>query len=305
MSLSSKMFPKSRSTPTHAGGVRKGKTFSRFQALESSDEEEAASVTHAPRVTEPLSLAQLIAADPVMVAMFAGASWADVLEGPCAVTAATGARATFSAAYIQAEREAFDAAQREEEAGIWCQPFSRKLEAHCADRFDLGDLSPEEEGACMTWLYANGWHVAGGRSNLEAYPADLPPRVWVAPVVNRFAGLLEEVPAASALSEPAPRPAPKGKKAVTVPRFCRASGGGVACADAACRYVHADTMARVDKPCGFGAACGSSDATGLKRASCLYMHPGETWSAELVVTRPVPVPAVTVPACGCVGGCGH
>ena len=40
-------------------------------------------------------------------------------------------------------------------------------------------------------------------------------------------------------------------------------------------------------------------------ALCLYMHPGETWSAELVVTRPVPVPAVTVPACGCVGGCGH
>lgn len=299
------MFPKSRSTPTHAGGVRAGKIFSRFASLESSDEEEApvASVTHATRVTEPLSLAQLIAADPVLVAMFGGASWADVLEGPCAVTAATDARANFSAAYIQAEREAHDAAQREEEAGIWCQPFSRKLEAHCGDCFDLGDLSAEEEGACMTWLYANGWHTHGSRTSLTAYPADLPPRVWVAPVVNRFAGLLEEEEApaavASALSQPAPRPA---KKAVTVPRFCRSSGGGVACADAACRYVHADTMARVDKPCGFGAACGGSDPA--KRASCLYMHPGETWSAELVVTRPVAAIA-TVPACGCVGGCPH
>lgn len=301
MSLVQKMFPKSRSTPTHAGGVRKGKTFSRFAALESSDEEEAVA-----SVAEPLSLAQLIAADPVLVAMFGGASWADVLEGPCAVTAATDARANFSDAYIQAEREAFDAAQREEEAAIWHQPFSAKLEAHGGDCFDLGDLSAEEEGACMTWLYANGWHTHGSRTSLTAYPADLPPRVWVAPVVNRFAGLLEEeepVAVASALSQPAPAAAPKGKKAVTVPRFCRAS---VTCADAACRYVHADTMARVDKPCGFGAACGSSDATGLKRASCLYMHPGETWSAELVVTRPVPtVAAATVPACGCVGGCPH
>jgi len=271
MSYASKLFPKSNST--RAGGAR------------------------TPKTVPSATLAELIAADPCMAAMFAGASWADVLEGACAPSS-TG-RATFSEAYIQAEREAIAAAETAEEAAIWQQPFSRNLEARFADRLDLSALAPEEEAACMTWLYANGWHASGPRDFLEAYPADLPPRVWVAPAVDRFAGLLEaEVTphaVASALSQPAK------KKGATVPRFCRTA----ACADAGCRYVHADTMARLDKPCGFGSSCGASDATGVKRSQCLYMHPGETWSATLVVTRPAPAPAPAAPACECAGGCPH
>jgi hypothetical protein len=82
---------------------------------------------------------------------------------------------------------------------------------------------------------------------------------------------------------------PQMKKIGIVPRFCRTS----ACADAACRYVHADTIARINEPCNFGAACGASD-TG-KRALCIRMHPGEKWSADMVVHRPAPVPAMIVP----------
>jgi len=278
MSFASKLF---RSKPAHVGDVRAAKTSlwkapasmgPRWQALESSDEEEEPTVTR--------TLAELIAGDPILVAMLAGRSWADVLEGPCA-PCATGA-AKFTAAEIQAEREAVAAAAAAEEASIWYQSFSRNLEAHCGGRFDLGGLTEPEYEACMTWLYANGWHTAGCRSNLEAYPADLPPRVWVAPAVDRFVGLMEEpAPAAVIVSRPK-------KAAATVPRFCRASSGGVPCADATCRYVHADTMARLDKPCGFGAACGGTDPA--KRAACLYMHPGETWDATLVVTRPCPCP---------------
>ena len=114
----------------------------------------------------------------------------------------------------------------------------------------------------MSWLFENenGWdalcgggHVGGGRAT------------------------------------PTPSAAPAKKKAPSVPRFCRAAG---TCTEAGCRYVHGDTIPRVDKPCGFGAACGASDPSGLKRSQCLYMHPGETWTEGLVVRRP-PVAAAT------------
>jgi hypothetical protein len=70
------------------------------------------------------------------------------------------------------------------------------------------------------------------------------------------------------------------KGVVIIPRFCREAG---ACTKEGCRYVHGDTIQRVDKPCGFGAECGKGDAA--KRSSCIYMHPGEVWSADLVVHR--------------------
>ena len=65
-----------------------------------------------------------------------------------------------------------------------------------------------------------------------------------------------------------------------VARFCKE---GRACPTAGCRYVHGDTIPRIDEPCKFGATCGSGDAA--KRATCLRMHPGETWTADLVVRR--------------------
>jgi hypothetical protein len=42
----------------------------------------------------------------------------------------------------------------------------------------------------------------------------------------------------------------------------------------------------VNQPCSFGAACGSSDPTGVKRSQCLHMHPGETWVEGMVINRP-------------------
>ena len=285
MSLTTKMFPKSRSTPTHAGGVRKGKA-SRFAVFESSDEEDAPPAE--------LSLKEKIALNPLLAAMCRGdVSWADDMEGPRGSPSADFiAHITAVEEELQAAKAAAHEAQAMEEASIWHQPFSRNLEAHCGDRFDLSDLTELEYAACMTWLYANGWYVTGGRNNLEAYSADLPPRVWV---MDRFATLMEEeAPAPAQALAQAPAPKPKAKKtAVTVPRFCRASSGGVACADAACRYVHADTMPRLDEPCAFGAACGGTDPA--KRALCIRMHPGETWDATLVVNRPVAPATCTCP----------
>lgn len=74
-----------------------------------------------------------------------------------------------------------------------------------------------------------------------------------------------------------------GLAPVPVKRFCRAVG---TCTEAGCRYVHEDTIPKIDRPCGFGAECGASDPTGLKRSQCLYMHPGETWTADLCIHRP-------------------
>ena len=261
-----KMF-KSRSTPTHAGGARKGQT-SQWKVLAEE---------------EPVTLAEKMAADPILVAMQRGdISWADAIEGPLGhpsedFIASMKATAEIIKANTEAAAVAFEM-EAMEEASIWHQSFSHNLEQHGGDCFDLSLLSTEEEAACMTWLYAKGWHTEGSRTSFTAYPADLPPRVWVA---DRFAALLSRE---EETEVQAPAPAKTKKAAVTVPRFCRASSGGVACADATCRYVHADTMARLDKPCGFGAACGGTDPA--KRAACLYMHPGETWDATLIVTRP-------------------
>jgi hypothetical protein len=76
-----------------------------------------------------------------------------------------------------------------------------------------------------------------------------------------------------------------GLAPVPVLRFCRA-GADCAEKDTGCRYVHGDTIPKIDKPCGFGAECGASDPTGLKRSQCVYIHPGEEWTPDLCVRRP-------------------
>jgi hypothetical protein len=65
-----------------------------------------------------------------------------------------------------------------------------------------------------------------------------------------------------------------------VGRFCKE---GTACPTAGCRYVHGDTIPKINEPCRFGEGCGSGDPA--KRATCLRMHPGETWTPDLVIHR--------------------
>jgi hypothetical protein len=79
----------------------------------------------------------------------------------------------------------------------------------------------------------------------------------------------------------------KKPKTATIPRFCRAAP----CEEEDCRYVHGDTIPKVNRSCGFGESCGASDPTGVKRSQCLYMHPGETWTTESCIHRPPPAPA--------------
>jgi hypothetical protein len=62
-----------------------------------------------------------------------------------------------------------------------------------------------------------------------------------------------------------------------VMRFCKL---GKACPKAGCRYVHGDTIPRINQPCRFDGTC-----SGEKRATCLHMHHGETYVKGMVLKR--------------------
>lgn len=198
-------------------------------------------------------------------------------------------------ALAPAEMEQTDEEQMD---ALWRQPFAADLEEYDSGDLDTRAISDASWEALMTYLYAHGWDVEYSvREGIEAYPANLPPRIWTRPYEeddedrrqrHRRAAQRPVAPAASAsASAAAPKPATKAAPK-QVPRFCR--GHADESEIATCRYVHGDTIPKVDRPCGFGAACGASDPTGLKRSQCLYIHAecGEVWTPESVIHRPAP-----------------
>jgi hypothetical protein len=153
---------------------------------------------------------------------------------------------------------------------LWSMPFALNLEEPLNGVYDLRTLSEEEYQGIMSWLYVSGWYIESeSRDYVRAYPDNLPSRVWVPP--------------AGAPPLSAPGTDEGRRKGCPVPRFCRAA---TACKDAGCCYVHGDTIPKVNRLCGFGADCGASDPTGVKRSQCRFMHPGETWEESLVIRRP-------------------
>jgi hypothetical protein len=234
--------------------------------------------------------------DPVFMAMERGdLLWGDIVYEP---VAAVPRRAPspprrrairFADEVPESEREAraLEAAWDAAEHALWQQPFAEKLECPFTDYFDLTGLDDAEYETFMRYIYANGFHVEEhGRSSCYAVPSTEEPRVWQAP--GRFAGLAggccghHHAPAPKRAAMAAPGTDVGRRKGAPVPRFCRAAG---ACADEGCRYVHGDTIQRVNLPCNFGEGCGASDPTGVKRSQCLRMHPGEEWTEGLVITR--------------------
>ena len=230
----------------------------------------------------------LIDDDPEMAALDApGACWGDLFLGTVATPTVTD--------------ESAERPLRGTHEEFWSQPFAANLEVYTMDVYNTSALSDEEWNAMMSWLYWKGWWVDdAGRDCVCAEADDLPARHWCPPRPET-----PELEPAECVGprkvvcwdddEPAAPKAPKkkalraafpsadGKAPVPVMRFCRAVG---TCTEAGCRYVHGDTIPKIDRPCGFGAECGASDPTGLKRSQCIYMHPGEEWSAELCIHRP-------------------
>jgi len=255
-----------------AGGGKKSKAITRtFAVLASSDSEEE---------TQRPTLAALNENDPYTQAMSSGSSWGDLALAEEGETPPM----RLISPVEWAQRAIDDLAQQTEE--IWDQPFARALCTYYADCYNTQALTDDEYEACLTWLYEKGWSVeAEDRVGVKAFPDNLPPRVWISPLAARFempvCGHEHRAPP-QVISVPRMKKEKKG--AYAVPRFCR----DAACKDAECRYVHGDTIPRINEPCNFGAACGAADA--VKRSQCLRMHPGEVWAADMVIRRPAPVP---------------
>lgn len=211
-------------------------------------------------------------------------SWGDIFMDPLPPAAAAAERAMW--ARVSALRRAPSPPPPEPvlqlrgtEADFWANDFARNLEMRWWNVYDATDLTDQEYAEMMTWLYDKGWLIEQEtRTIVQAQEDDLPPRRWIA-------GLRDAQSAAPA--QPAPLAAPGTdagrRRGAPVPRFCRAAG---ACQEAGCRYVHGDTIARVNQPCSFGDACGATDPTGVKRSQCLRMHPGEVWTEGMVIHRP-------------------
>ena len=262
------MFKPTRSLPprqpkssAHVGDVRKGNTFT---LLSESDSE-----TEIPTSTSSTPPFSFPAEDPT--------PWGDQLS--------------FEELHIPDNFVPIDSTHPKEttEADLWSQPWTADLESAFSDCYDTSALTDADYGAMMCWLYAQGWDIKiETRDLVQVYSDTLPPRQWVPDRFNRICN--GPVVWRESHSHPIAEK-PKKVKSACVPRFCRGSSGGVPCAEAGCRYVHADTMPRLNQPCGFGAGCGASDPTGVKRTQCLYMHPGETWDATMVITR---IPAAPV-----------
>lgn len=187
------------------------------------------------------------------------------------------------------------ASEEEQRLTLFRQPFAADLEEYPNDDLNTREMSDASWEALMTYLYAHGWLVEyADRNQIEAYPDNLPPRIWTRPYeedekdrAQRRARDSQPPVAAKAAKAPV---AAKAAKAAPkqIPRFCQGCKGE----RAACRYVHEDTIQKIDSPCAFGAACGASDPTGLKRSQCIYIHAecGEIWSPESVIHRPPPAP---------------
>jgi len=277
-----------------AGGERAKNTWS---ALESDSETESPSPSTPPRKTRAqaplapkrqkaslkadlsvdLSTIDLFADDPLLAAMNRGEiEWGSLLIR--------------DDIYLPSDPVVVPSTPVEEnrgsEAEFWSAPWAAKLHELANDVYDTSKLSNVEFENMMAWLYDKGWWVGDfERSWVSFEPDNLPSRYWIAPAdLLTSTGPVKVVRFGSSCCNHSHKKEKKaGSETTQILRFCRAAA---ACAEEGCRYVHGDTIPRVDRPCAFGASCGATDPTGLKRSQCLYMHPGETWSADLVITRP-------------------
>ena len=189
------------------------------------------------------------------------------------------------------------------EMDLWDAFEDTDLDEHIGDVYNTSGLTDAEFDRFMTWIYTNGWEVdTWERTWVRAWPVIDGPPNW--PTV--WKGLREELRAREPVRAPEPEHHHHGhgccgghraaeparlsapgtdngrRKGAPVPRFCK---DGKRCATAGCRYVHGDTIQRLNDSCSFGAACGASDPTGVKRSQCLRMHPGEKWDPRLVINR--------------------
>jgi hypothetical protein len=174
---------------------------------------------------------------------------------------------------------------RGSEEEFWAGPWSAKLHEQNSDVYDTTELTDVEYNGMMSWLYEKGWWVGDfERSWVSFEPDNMPSRRWC-PLSDELPRKVVHFGPSCCHKKEKKAASPSDAGAAPILRFCRSTE----CTEEGCRYVHGDTIPRVDRPCAFGERCGAADPTGMKRSQCLYMHPGETWSADLVIRRPAAV----------------
>lgn len=224
--------------------------------------------TKAPRIEGPIDL---LADDPFLQKMTSGEIlWGDLMyEPPTAPANTPDPEPVF----------------RGSEVEFWSFPWAFKLQERTPDLYETTELTDAEYNAMMSWLYEKGWWIGDyERSWVSFEPDNLPSRRWCPPSDEAPRKVVHFGSCCGGHSHKKEKKATSSQPAKIL-RFCRSTP----CTEEGCNYVHEDTIPRVDRPCAFGERCGAADPTGLKRSQCLYMHPGETWSADLVIRRPVAV----------------
>lgn len=152
------------------------------------------------------------------------------------------------------------------EDALWDNPWCQYLEESYHGFFDCSSMPERDYTAMMQWLYKNGFQVSAQshRGLLRVSWEDLPPRMWKATAAPKYKptdGQIQRFCIKCPLGEPAE----------------------------GCKYVHGDVIHRVNFPCKFALTC-----SGTKRENCLHMHPGETWTPDMVIRRAPPISPVQV-----------
>lgn len=178
--------------------------------------------------------------------------------------------------------------------------------------YSTRNLNDDEFERMMSWLYATGWDVSTQSRRLNIVSCHhchtgYASRQWSwseleeddGPQAAQNAAERHSVPKnpctkcgthhwISKTPCPSSGPAAKGlskpgtdigrRDGAPVPRFCNL---GTKCPKPGCRYVHGDTIPRINALCRFADTC-----SGEKRACCLHMHHGEKFVSGMVLKRP-------------------
>jgi hypothetical protein len=208
---------------------------------------------------------------PTMVALASGtALWGDIMLPKESFTVPVrGTSPTFKKAIGQADAELV---RSELQLHVEALLGFADIHTPLGDIYDFSAITDAEYASVMDWLRRDSWHIKEEcREWVEAWPtSNAPVAEWR--VVDR--------PVTPPVVSVAPS-APQGQRRALSPRktpqFCR---NGADCKSIAigCPFVHGDSIPKINRNCCAGGGC-------QRRATCLYMHPGEKWVPGCVLRR--------------------
>jgi hypothetical protein len=205
---------------------------------------------------------------PTMVALASGeALWGDIMLPKESFTAPPRVRGTspsFKKAIGQADAELV---RFELQLHIEALLGFANIHTPYGDVYDFSALTDTEYASVMDWLHRDSWHIKEeSRQWVEAWPT-----------TNNPIAEWRVVEPSRAITPPPVFVARRAKSPRRTPQFCR---NGRDCKEIAsgCPFEHGDSLPKINRTCCAGGGC-------QRRATCLYMHPGEKWVPGCVLRR--------------------